>query len=319
MGLLTANYWLRVSSSSYLSSKTHLRNTLLLSGDPFGLNDAADFCSSQYGFGARISAFASRKSAKNLKRNKDKQSDVILQTSKNTFDDYSAIRETPPSGDDSITGGDFTSVNNKSEENSMIIPSRSNVLQACSVTSGLMAVLGLAIRQVSHVASSGGLPVFDCSQVSFGFEIWHLELITGLVVAISLSRYTLLNTWPDFAESSEAANRQVLTSLTTLDYIIVAFLPGISEELLFRGGLLPLVGLNWKGALAVAALFGILHLGNGRKYSFAIWATFVGFTYGYATIVSSSLVVPMASHALNNLVGAFLWRLTSKSSEETTS
>ena len=39
--------------------------------------------------------------------------------------------------------------------------------------------------------------------------MWHLELITGIVVLISSSRYLLLKTWPDFAESSEAANRQV--------------------------------------------------------------------------------------------------------------
>ena len=32
----------------------------------------------------------------------------------------------------------------------------------------------------------------------------------GLVVLISMSRYILLKTWPDFAESSEAANKQVL-------------------------------------------------------------------------------------------------------------
>lgn len=41
------------------------------------------------------------------------------------------------------------------------------------------------------------------------FELWHLELITGLVVLVSLCRYLLLKTWPDFAESSEAANQQV--------------------------------------------------------------------------------------------------------------
>lgn len=41
------------------------------------------------------------------------------------------------------------------------------------------------------------------------FEIWHLELITGLVVLISSCRYLLLKAWPDFAESSDAANQQV--------------------------------------------------------------------------------------------------------------
>ncbi|XP_039685154.1 uncharacterized protein [Medicago truncatula] len=113
-------------------------------------------------------------------------------------------------------------------ENANPIPSRSAVLQACILTSALIAAFGTVIRQVSHVASIEGLPVLDCStEVSFGFEMWHLELITGIVVLISSSRYLLLKTWPDFAESSKAANRQVLSSLQPLDYIAVAVLPGI--------------------------------------------------------------------------------------------
>ncbi|XP_073315827.1 uncharacterized protein, partial [Primulina huaijiensis] len=75
----------------------------------------------------------------------------------------------------------------------------------------------------------------------------------------------------------------------------------IRQELLFRGALLPIFGINWTNILAVAALFCILHLGGGRNYSFAIWPTFVGLVYGYATILTSSATVPMPSHALNNL------------------
>ncbi|RDX58207.1 hypothetical protein CR513_62489 [Mucuna pruriens] len=222
-------------------------------------------------------------------------------------------------------------------QNSNPLPSRNAVLQACIITSGLIAALGIVIRQVSHVASVEGLPILDCSaEVSFGFEIWHLELITGLVVLISSCRYLLLKTWPDFAESSEAANQQVLSSLQLLDYVVIAFLPGISEvkrgysswlissflfifhhltdvtcyhlkfqELLFRGAILPLLGMNWKSVGVAALIFGVLHLGNGRK------ATFVGLAYGYATILSSSVAVPMASHAANNLIGGLLWRYTS--------
>ncbi|CAN0896346.1 Trans-Golgi network-localized SYP41-interacting protein 1 [Linum grandiflorum] len=189
------------------------------------------------------------------------------------------------------------------------VPSKGAVIQACTLTSGFIAGFGILLRQVSHVAAEEGLPILDCSeQVSFGFQIWHLGLILGLVVLISSSRYLLLKTWPDFAESSEAANRQVLSSLEPLDYLLVAFLPGVSEELLFRGALQPLFGMDWKSVLVVAAIFGVLHLGNGRKYSFAVWATFVGCIYGYSAIASSSIIVPMASHALNNLVGGLLWR-----------
>ncbi|KAK7318693.1 hypothetical protein RJT34_03399 [Clitoria ternatea] len=206
---------------------------------------------------------------------------------------------------------------NPAAQNSNTTPSRSAVFQACIITSGLIAALGIVIRQVSHVASVEGLPILDCStEVSFGFEMWHLELITGLVVLISSCRCLLLKTWTDFAESSEAANQQVLSSLQPLDYTVVAFLPGISEELLFRGAILPLLGLNWKGIGVAALIFGVLHLGNGRKYSFAIWATFVGLAYGYATILSSSIAVPMASHALNNLIGGLLWRYSSNTQNQ---
>ena len=45
-------------------------------------------------------------------------------------------------------------------------------------------------------------------------------------------------------------------------------------------------------------------------------ASFVGFVYGYATIATSSLVVPMISHAMNNLVGGILWQYSSDSSGE---
>ncbi|XP_057776852.1 uncharacterized protein LOC130995543 [Salvia miltiorrhiza] len=196
----------------------------------------------------------------------------------------------------------------------VVVPSRSAVLQACTFTSASIAALGLFIRQVSHFASREGWPVLDCSEdITFSFESWHFGLIMGSVILVSSCRLLLLRIWPDFAESSKAANQQVLTSLEPLDYLVVAFLPGISEELLFRGALLPLFGINWMSIFAVAALFGVLHLGSGRKSSFAVWATFVGIVYGYATSLSSSIAVPMASHALNNLVGGVSWRLSSDS------
>ncbi|PVH63352.1 hypothetical protein PAHAL_2G010900 [Panicum hallii] len=190
---------------------------------------------------------------------------------------------------------------------------RSAVLQACTLTSGLLLAGGLLLRQVSHLASLNGWPIADPTDVSFNFETWHLQLVAGLVIVISSSRYILLQTWSDFRDSSEAANTQILTSLEPLDYIVVACLPGISEELLFRGALMPTLGLNWISALMIGTIFGVLHLGNGRKYSFAIWATFVGFAYGIGTIASSSIIVPMASHSINNIIGGLLWRFTKNS------
>ncbi|XP_070671177.1 uncharacterized protein [Malus domestica] len=240
-------------------------------------------CLPNYGVAISPRAFASRNSVKKLRRDG--------QARKKVADKSIASEDDCVKNDENVE----SSVNLAAEE-LVAFPSRGAVLQACTVTSGLIAALGIIIRQASHVAKIEGLPVFDCSlEVPFDFEVWHLQLISGLVILISLSRYLLLKTWPDFAESSEAANQQ---------------------ELLFRGALLPLFGSNWRSALVVAIIFGVLHLGSGRKYSFAVWATFVGLVYGYATVVSSSLIVPMASHAVNNLVGGMLWRYRSDSSRK---
>ncbi|XP_050375120.1 uncharacterized protein LOC126792702 isoform X2 [Argentina anserina] len=234
------------------------------------------------GVGSGSRAFASRNSVKKLRRERlasERGADKTTASSENVQNDNKLELS-----DDSAA------------EKGVNIPSRGAVLQACTVTSGLIVALGFLIRQASHVASVEGLPVLDCSlEVSFDFETWHLQLIAGLVILISSSRYLLLKTWPEFAESSKAANEQ---------------------ELLFRGALQPLFGSSLSSAMVVALVFGALHLGGGRKYSFAVWASFVGFVYGYATIASSSLVVPMVSHAMNNLVGGILWKYSSDSSRE---
>ncbi|KAI3467640.1 hypothetical protein Pfo_024303 [Paulownia fortunei] len=269
------------------------------------------------GYGCNIKALASQnQTKKSRKREKMQKRDKDLLQREQIPDEYDGLHR-PSLRVDVEDGNKMFSSDTLEVQTSVIVPSRSAVLQACTVTSGLIGALGVLIRQVSHVASREGWPVVDCSaDITFSLELWHLELIAGSVILVSSCRFLLLKIWPDFAESSEAANQQVLTSLEPLDYLVVAFLPGISEELLFRGALLPLFGVNWMSIFAVAALFGVLHLGSGRKYSFAIWATFVGLVYGYATALSSSITVPMASHALNNLVGGIIWRYSSNSSKK---
>jgi len=87
------------------------------------------------------------------------------------------------------------------------------------------------------------------------------------------------------------------------------FLPGISEELLFRGAILPLVGVDWRGVTVAGVVFGILHISGGRNVAFAAWASFVGVVYGLAAISTTNLAVPMIAHSVANLVAAYVWRI----------
>ncbi|KAG6516594.1 uncharacterized protein LOC121971976 [Zingiber officinale] len=261
------------------------------------------------GHGLQLKVFASGKSEKKFR--KDGKSSKTFPIKELPLKELKRIPNEVPSDDKA----NFTS-STKVSADKYPSPSRRQVLQACIGTSCLLLALGAILRQLTHLASAEGWAVVNPSGLSFDFEMWHLELILALVILISSSRYILLKTWPDFSKSSEAANQQILSSLEPLDYVLVAFLPGISEEFLFRGALLPLFGLNWMSSLLVGAIFGVLHLGGGRRYSYAIWATFVGFAYGLAAIISSSIIVPMASHSLNNLVGGLLWRITSVSKKQ---
>ncbi|GJS62161.1 E3 ubiquitin protein ligase AIRP2 [Tanacetum coccineum] len=193
--------------------------------------------------------YASKSSSKKLRKAKEAQKTASPQLVEGLPDEPNGI-------EDKSTATDSNS--NLESRASVAIASRSSVLQACTVTSGFIALAGVVIRQGSNFASSQGWPIADCSsEISFDFEIWHLQLITGLVILISSSRFLLLKTWSDFAESSEASNQLVLTSLELLDYAFVAFLPGISEELLFRGALLPLIGINLTSATLLSAFSGI--------------------------------------------------------------
>jgi len=85
--------------------------------------------------------------------------------------------------------------------------------------------------------------------------------------------------------------------LTTADIVVVALLSGISEELFFRGILLPEIGLA-----ASSLLFGALHALNAV---YATWAALTGAGFGLLALATGSLAAPMAAHATYNL-GALL-------------
>lgn len=189
------------------------------------------------------------------------------------------------------------------------ISKREVILKACITTCTAFFAVGVVIRQATHLAAESGWPVPDStSLLDYNVESWHFEWILGLVMVVSISRQLLLTAWPEFLESNDIANKEVLGPLQMTDYVIVVALPAISEELLFRGALLPLCGLDWKGVTITGLLFGVLHLSGGRKTAFAVWASIVGILYGLGCVATHSVTVPMAAHSANNLIGALIWR-----------
>ena len=79
--------------------------------------------------------------------------------------------------------------------------------------------------------------------------------------------------------------------------LVIAALSALAEELVFRGLLLP-----WIGVLPQAVLFGFAHaqLSGPSRWVWVAWATVVGFALGAMFELSGSLLGSMLAHALIN-------------------
>jgi membrane protease YdiL (CAAX protease family) len=99
------------------------------------------------------------------------------------------------------------------------------------------------------------------------------------------------------------------------DLIWLGLLPGMSEELLFRGVMLPAVGLNAIGVVASSLLFGILHMSGRQQWPYVVWATTVGLLLGFSALATGNLLVPIVAHVVTNLVSSYLWKLDHRQAE----
>jgi uncharacterized protein len=122
-----------------------------------------------------------------------------------------------------------------------------------------------------------------------------LGLVIGLAVVWLTRLVTARYAW---ARTLHRDFRELLGPLTTREIIILAAASSIGEELLFRGALLPWIGV-WPQAIA----FALLHVGPGRR--FLPWtgsALVLGVGLGYVAQATGSLGAPIVAHFTINLL-----------------
>jgi uncharacterized protein len=132
-----------------------------------------------------------------------------------------------------------------------------------------------------------------------------IALGLGITVASAIA----YRVWAAYRQSADFYLAMVITPLTWMDLIWLGLLPGMSEELLFRGVMLPAIGLTWFGILISSACFGVMHFSGSQHGAYIIWATIIGAVLGYSAVATGSLLVPIAAHITTNLVSACLWKL----------
>ena len=142
-------------------------------------------------------------------------------------------------------------------------------------------------------------------------------LILGLGIALGITALSSLvyRLWPAYRQSADYYLQLVLKPLVMPDLIWLGLLPGMSEELLFRGVMLPAVGLNATGVVATSLLFGVLHLSGPQQWPYVVWATAVGLLLGVSALFTGNLLVPIVAHIVTNWLSSYLWKLEHKQAE----
>jgi len=134
----------------------------------------------------------------------------------------------------------------------------------------------------------------------------------GLLIGLGISVVSALTyrIWPAYRKSADVYLAFVLAPLILSDSLRIGLLPGMSEELLFRGVMLPAIGLNFTGLLFSSLCFGILHMSGPRQWPYALWATAIGFVLGGSALLTGNLLVPIVAHVVTNFTSSLCWQLS---------
>lgn len=178
---------------------------------------------------------------------------------------------------------------------------RTQVLIAMGVT----AVILLFVAKIwLHLSSVTLLPLQSTSESIF--------LGLGIALGITGASGVVYRLWPAYRQSADYYLELVLKPLVLPDIIWLGLLPGMSEELLFRGVMLPAVGLNVTGLVATSLLFGVLHLSGPQQWPYVVWASVVGLLLGFSAMATGNLLVPIVAHVATNLISSYMWKLGNK-------
>ncbi len=140
------------------------------------------------------------------------------------------------------------------------------------------------------------------------------DLGVGVAIGLGLTGLSeiIYSVWPVYRKSADFYLTMVLKPLELPDVIWLGILPGLSEELLFRGVMLPAIGLDPIGIVLSSLCFGVLHMTDTRQWPYGIWATAIGMLLAFIMVETGNLFIPIVAHVTTNLVSGLAWKLGSR-------
>lgn len=150
---------------------------------------------------------------------------------------------------------------------------------------------------------------FPADNIVKYFKFSFLYFVEGCLIGFLLSLagyifYIVSKKTGKFSETVELFEKVLSPSFRILkvtDFIVLSFVAGFSEEVLFRGLLSNKIGLIFS-----SLAFGLMHF-PGRKYwIYTVWATLSGALFCWILQATGSLFIPITAHTVNNILGMIL-------------
>ncbi len=170
------------------------------------------------------------------------------------------------------------------------------------VLMGVTALILMIIAQVWHYFGKVEI-------LAISFNIKDVLFGIGLAIIISILSSIIYRFWEDYRRSADYYLELVVKPLIWADLLWLGLLPGLSEELLFRGVMLSALGENLLALIISSIIFGILHYNGKGQISYVVWATLVGFILGFSAIYTGNLLIPIIAHIITNWISSIMWKL----------
>lgn len=169
------------------------------------------------------------------------------------------------------------------------------------VAIGLTAVVLLVVAEIWQFLG-------NIQTLRFIWRISEIFIGLGLGLGITLASGVLYYVWPLYRQSTIVYLDLIVKPLIWPDLIWLGLLPGLSEELLFRGVMLPALGLSWFSVLVSSICFGILHLSSIEQWPYALWASIVGLLLGISALLTGNVLIAVVAHVTTNLLWSGYWK-----------
>jgi hypothetical protein len=172
-----------------------------------------------------------------------------------------------------------------------------------------MAVTAIILLGISKTWSY----ITGVSMIPLYWQPQHAAIGVGIGVGVALLSSLIYEIWESYRIAAQEYLEMVLKPLETIDILWLGLLPGLSEEMLFRGVALPSFGMNGIALIITSVIFGLLHMASARHLSYSVWAIAVGMMLGAVTLHTGNLLSAIVAHVLTNSLSGIIWKLKSYS------